>query len=88
MFFTEESIYLAIVVSAVKTVGTSVKVEWSTTLATSTLPLDGVSLIFFHEEYQQAILKENCATRSEGTMMVVHSYRVGRWSDPYLDIFY
>ena len=65
--FSEGSIYTATTVSAEKTTGTSIKVDWSSSEMDSALPQDGVSLIFFHELYQQAILKENCATRSAGT---------------------
>ena len=67
---SEGGIYMATTVSAQKTTGTSVKVDWSGTLGASALADDGVSLIFFHEEYQQAILNEKCATRTEGTLTV------------------
>jgi hypothetical protein len=70
LVFSEGSIYVATTVSAVKTTGTSIKVDWSGTLGASGLADDGVSLIFFHEEFQQAILNENCATRTEGTLTV------------------
>jgi len=65
--FSEGRMYMATTVSAAKTTGTSVKVDWSETLLAQAFADDGVSLIFFHEEYQQAILNENCATRSACT---------------------
>ena len=68
LVFTEGGVCNATVVSADKTIGTSVKVDWSPTESVSGKATDGVSLIFFHEEYQQAILKENCAIRPKATL--------------------
>ena len=68
--FSEGRVYIANLVTAEKTIGTSIKMDWSTTIMESALPTDGVSLIFFHEEYQQAIFKENCALRPVGTITV------------------
>jgi hypothetical protein len=65
--FSEGGIYTPTTVSAEKTTGTSVKVDWNFFESDSSKPTDGVNLIFFHEGYQQAILNENCATRTEGT---------------------
>jgi hypothetical protein len=70
LVLSEGSIYVATTTSAVKTTGTSIKLDWSTTKMKSALPTDNVSLVFLHDEYQQAILNQNCAQRSIGTMTV------------------
>jgi hypothetical protein len=70
LVLSEGGINVATTVTAVKTTGTSIKADWSTTAMQSALPTDGVSLVFFHDEYQQAILKQNCAQRSAGTLTV------------------
>jgi len=68
--FSEGGVYTPTTVSAAKTTGTSVKVDWNFFESDSSKSTDGVSLIFFHEGFQQAILNENCATRMEGTLTV------------------
>ena len=70
LVLTEGGVYVAKTTSAVKTTGTSIKVDWSTTQLQSALPTDEVSLVFFHDEYQQVILKQNCEQRSAGTLTV------------------
>jgi hypothetical protein len=50
-----------------KTTGIAVMVNWSTKLMDSSIAKDWVSLVFFQEEEQQAVFKQNCTLRSAGT---------------------
>lgn len=49
--------------SAVKSVGTTVKVEWNYTDLTGNATNDGVNLVFFNENSKEALLKQNIALR-------------------------
>jgi hypothetical protein len=46
-------------------------VDWTSTIKSSALATDTVSLIFFNEAEKEAVLKENCAIRTATTVEVV-----------------
>ena len=56
--------------SAEKSTGTSVMVTWVSSVKQSALASDNVNLVFFHNEFQEVVLKENCAKRTAGTLTV------------------
>ena len=60
---TSGSVYGSGLVSAAKTLGTTVMVDWDYTPLSGNSPNDGVSLIFFNEESKEAMLKQNHAER-------------------------
>jgi hypothetical protein len=57
-------------VSAVKTVGTKVKIDWDTTIGTNSTAKDGINIVFFNPSDRISVLKQNHAFRSAGTAEV------------------
>ena len=57
-------------VTAVKTVGTTVKVDWDTTVGFQSHEEDGVNLVFMNELNRVGVLKQNIATRTTGDITV------------------
>lgn len=60
---TNGSVYGSGLVSAAKTVGTTIMVDWNYTPLSGNNPDDGVNLIFFNEDSKEAMLKQNHAER-------------------------
>ena len=57
-------------VTAEKTVGTTVKVDWDTTIGFQSHEDDGVNLVFMNELNRVGILKQNIAMRNTGDTTV------------------
>lgn len=57
-------------VSAVKTTGTKVKLDWDTTIGTNSTEKDGVNVVFFNPADKISVLKQNHALRIAGTTEV------------------
>jgi len=71
LVMSEGSVYGASQLTAAKTTGTSVSVNWvSSLLPTSALATDNVNLIFFNEAAKEVVLKQNCALRPADTIEV------------------
>ena len=71
LIMSQGSVYVAKQLTAAKTTGTSVKVDWVCSSGkTSGLDTDNVSLVFFNETEKEAVLKQNCAQRSANTIEV------------------
>ena len=66
LIVSEGSVTVSREASAQKTTGNSVMVNWSTKLMDSSIAGDRVSLVFFQEEEQAAVFKQNCTIRSVG----------------------
>lgn len=56
--------------SAVKTTGTKVKLDWNTTIGTNSTEKDGVNVVFFNPADKISVLKQNQALRIAGTTEV------------------
>jgi len=56
--------------SAVKTTGTKVKLDWDTTIGTNSTEKDGVTIVFFNPADKISVLKQNHALRIAGTAEV------------------
>jgi len=61
------SLYGSGLVSAAKTVGTTVKIDWNYTDLTGNTANDGVNLAFFNADSKEALLKQNIVLRSIST---------------------
>ena len=70
MKMTSGSVYGSGLISAAKTLGTTVMVGWDYTPLSGNSPDDSVSLIFFNEESKEAMLKQNHAERMAETAEV------------------
>jgi len=70
LIVSEGSLTVSREASAQKTTGNSVMVNWSTELMDFSIANDKVSLVFFQEEEQAAVFKQNCTLRSVGMITV------------------
>ena len=71
LIISQGNVSVASHLTAAKTTGTSVKVDWvCSSCKTSGLDTDNVSLVFFNETEKEAGLKQNCAQRSANTIEV------------------
>lgn len=60
------SVNTSLQVSAVKSLGTKVKLDWDTTVGSESADNDGVNFVFFNQFAKMSILKQNEAQRSIG----------------------
>lgn len=70
LIVSEGSVTVSKQATVQKTSGIAVMVNWSTKLMDSSIASDRVSLVFFQEEEQAAVFKQNCTIRSVGTITV------------------
>ena len=71
MIMSQGNVSVASQLTAAKTTGTSVKVNWvSSLLPTTALATDNVNLIFLNEAKKQVVLLKNCAQRPANTIEV------------------
>ena len=71
MIMSQGTVYGAEQLTVAKTTGTSVKVDWVSSLLPATaLATDNVNLIFFNEAKKVVVLLQNCALRPADTIEV------------------